>query len=37
MPPLPVGANLENTIHRYCNELSEEDHNDPNFTADSDL
>jgi hypothetical protein len=37
IPPLPVGADLENVIHRRRNELSEEDHNDPNFTVDSDL
>jgi hypothetical protein len=37
IPPLPVGANLENVIHRCHNELLEEDRNDPNFMADSDL
>jgi hypothetical protein len=34
---LSVGANLENVIHRCRNELSEEDRNDPNFAADSNL
>jgi hypothetical protein len=37
IPPLLVGIDLENIIHRHRNELSEEDHNDPNFAADSDL
>jgi hypothetical protein len=37
IPPLPVGADLENIIHRCCNKLLEEDRNDPNFAADSDF
>jgi hypothetical protein len=37
IPPLPVGADLENIIHRRHNELSEEDRNDPTFAPDSDI
>jgi hypothetical protein len=37
IPPLPVGADLENIIHHRRNELLEEDCNDPNFAADSNL
>jgi hypothetical protein len=37
IPPLPVGADLENVIHRRRNELSEEDRNNPKFVADSDI
>jgi hypothetical protein len=37
IPPLPVGTDLENVIHRRRNKLLEEDRSDPNFTAESDL
>jgi hypothetical protein len=37
IPPLPVGADLENVIHHRCDKLSEEDRNNPNFTIDFDL
>jgi hypothetical protein len=37
IPPLLVGADLENTINSHRNELSEEDRNNPNFAAASDL
>jgi hypothetical protein len=37
IPPLSVGADLENAIHHCHNELTEEDRNDPNFAANSDL
>jgi hypothetical protein len=37
IPPPPVDANLQNVIHQRRNELSEEDRNEPNFVANSDL
>jgi hypothetical protein len=37
IPPLLVGADLENTINSHHNELSEEDRNNTNFAAASDL
>jgi hypothetical protein len=37
IPPLPVGADLENVVHHRRNKLSEEFRNDPTFAPNSDI